>query len=169
MLYSSRFVFIPFIPSSYRKSGFKLATVELINIYQRLKISSPFREKMGRDGDGECKDFAKGVCFRGARFAQSSQTNILPLFFSQLQVSACWGQTGSRHCPILQGLSERSVSHPSKVVRRANPIITGVAITSRTTGEAVRLCMHLVLLLKSTIGQVRHLIDSISKKTCGAS
>ena len=22
---------------------------------------------MGRDGDGECKDFAKGVCFRGAR------------------------------------------------------------------------------------------------------
>ena len=25
------------------------------------------QRKMGRDGDGECKDFAKGVCFRGAR------------------------------------------------------------------------------------------------------
>ena len=22
---------------------------------------------MGRDGDGECKDFSKGVCFRGTR------------------------------------------------------------------------------------------------------
>ena len=37
----------------------------MIKLYIEVKL---FRENMGRDGDGECKDFAKGVCFRGARF-----------------------------------------------------------------------------------------------------
>ena len=39
-----------------------------------MKLKETFSEKMGRDGDGECKDFSKGVCFRGARFLPKSFT-----------------------------------------------------------------------------------------------
>ena len=47
---------------------------------------------MGRDGDGECKDFAKGVCFRGARlcYMKSKQNKreecvLLDMFERELQ------------------------------------------------------------------------------------
>ena len=141
---------------------------------------------MGRDGDGECKDFTKGVCFRGARFIflipycmDMICTNILILLISAASIG-------------MLGINKiRTQSHSAKTFRaigiysfqvyiyihifilklsrkRANPILTAAAITNRTTGEAVHLCTRLVRPLKSTIGQVSGL-DLFSSNTFGAS
>ena len=62
----------------------------MIKLYIEVKL---FRENMGRDGDGECKDFTKGVCFRGARFIflipycmDMICTNILILLISAASI-----------------------------------------------------------------------------------
>ena len=125
---------------------------------------------MGRDGDGECKDFAKGVCFRGARFALSSQTNVLILLITAASIGMLGTNKILTPSHSARTFRANGIYSFPRVVKRADLIIiTGAAITNQTTGEAVHLCTPLVLPLKSTIGQVSHLIDSISMKTCGAS
>ena len=142
---------------------------------------------MGRDGDGECKDFTKGVCFRGARFVF-----FIPhcFAFDMYKYLEFW-LISAASIGMLGINKIRTQSHSAKTFRaigiysfqvyiyihifilkwsrkRAHPILTVAAITNRTTGEAVRLCTRLVRPLKSTIGQVSGL-DLFSSNTFGAS
>ena len=66
MLYSSiRFVIIFLYDMMLENEPSTVAFIQsIVKIFLEIVL---FQRKMGRDGDGECKDFAKGVCFRGAR------------------------------------------------------------------------------------------------------
>ena len=66
MFYSSiRFVIIFLYDMMLENEPSTVAFIQsIVKIFLEIVL---FQRKMGRDGDGECKDFAKGVCFRGAR------------------------------------------------------------------------------------------------------